>query len=503
MLDDLIKERRKKLEALGKAGINPYPAGSKRTHTAAEAHGDFEKLSSTGGGSASGGKSGEVSLVGRVTAIRDQGDIIFLDLTDASGKFQVVSKKDTTENFALWKSVLDIGDFVSATGTLFETKKGEESVAATKFVMLSKSLRPLPSEWYGVEDVETRLRKRYLDLALNKETQDIFRKKAVFWETFREHLTKEGFLEVETPVLEAIPGGAEAEPFKTHHNALDTDFYLRISLELPLKKLLVGGFEKVFEIGRIFRNEGIDKEHLQDYTQLEFYWAYRDYNDLMKFVENMYKAVVKKVTGGLTTTYGEQKIDWGKKWKKVDYVWAFMEANKLDPAKATREELLKKAKELSTEGGSASGGKFELDKSLSKGKLIDLIFKKTVRAKLIEPCFLVNPPVEIEPLAKRSPENANVVERLQVVACGTELGKGFSELNDPLDQRRRFEEQEKARAAGDTEAQRLDEDFLEALEYGMPPAAGFGVSERFFAVLMDKPVRETVIFPLMRPRSGH
>ena len=482
MLEDIIKEREKKLRALESAKIDSYPAKAERTHMAAEARGDFEKLEK---------KGGEVSLAARVTAIRDQGDIIFLDLTDESGKFQVVSKKDTTENFALWKSAVDIGDFISATGTLFKTKKGEESVAATKFAMLSKSLRPLPSEWYGVEDIETRLRKRYLDLALNKETQDIFRKKAVFWETFREHLKKEGFLEVETPVLEAIPGGAEAEPFKTHHNALDVDFYLRISLEIPLKKLLIGGFEKVFEIGRIFRNEGIDKEHLQDYTQLEFYWAYRDYNDLMKFVEEMYKSVIKKTTGGLTTTYGEQKIDWGKKWKRVDYVEAFMEANKLDPAKATRDELLKKAKEL----------KLEPEKTLSKGKLIDLIFKKTVRAKLIEPCFLVNPPVEIEPLAKRSPENANVVERLQVVACGTELGKGFSELNDPLDQRRRFEEQEKARAAGDKEAQRLDEDFLEALEYGMPPAAGFGVSERFFAVLMDKPVRETVIFPLMRPRG--
>lgn len=492
MLDDIIKERRKKLDMLAKAGVNPYPAEAKRTHTAFEAREDFEKLEKRGS---------EVTLAGRVTAVRDQGDIIFLDLTDESGKFQIVSKKDTTESFDLWKSVFDIGDFVSATGTLFKTKKGEESVAATKFTMLSKSLRPLPSEWYGVEDIETRLRKRYLDLQLNKETQDMFRKKAVFWKTFREYLKKEGFLEVETPVLEAIPGGAEAEPFKTHHNALDTDFYLRISLELPLKKLLVGGFEKVFEIGRIFRNEGIDKEHLQDYTQLEFYWAYRDYNDLMKFVEGMYKAVVKKVTGGFVTTYGEHKIDWGKKWKKVDYVEAFEAANKLDPAKATRDELFKRAKELSTEGGSAFGGKLEPEKNASKARLVDLIFKKTVRAKLIEPCFLVNPPVEIEPLAKRSPDNPSVVERVQVMAAGTELGKGFSELNDPLDQRRRFEEQEKARAAGDTEAQRLDEDFLEALEYGMPPAAGFGVSERFFAVLMDKPVRETVIFPLMRPRK--
>jgi lysyl-tRNA synthetase, class II len=482
MLDDIMKDRRKKLEAIQEAKIDAYPAQAERTHMAAEVRGAFEKLEGSGKA---------ISLAGRLTALRDQGNIVFLDLTDETGKFQVVLKKNDLPRFDFWKSVLDIGDFISATGTLFKTKKGEESVAAKSVAMLSKSLRPLPSEWYGVEDIEIRLRKRYLDLLLNKETQDIFKKKAVFWDTFRDYLKKEGFLEVETPALEAIPGGAEAEPFKTHHNALDTDFYLRISLELPLKKLLVGGFEKVFEMGRVFRNEGIDKEHLQDYTQLEFYWAYRDYNDLMKFVEEMYKSVVKKTTGGLTTTYGGQKIDWNKKWPKADYVKVFREANKLDPTEASRDELLKHAKEL----------KLEPEKNLGKGRLIDLIYKKTVRPNLIQPCFLVNPPAEIEPLAKRSPKNPNIVERFQVVAAGTELGKGFSELNDPHDQRKRFEEQEKTRAAGDKEAQRLDEDFLEALEYGMPPAAGFGVSERFFAVLMDKPIRETVIFPLMRHKK--
>ncbi len=482
MLDDIMKERRKKLEAIEKAKLDPYPAEAKRTHTAATARADFEKLAK---------KEGEVTLAGRVTSVRDQGNIIFLDLTDETGKFQVVLKKDDLPKFDFWKSVLDTGDFISVTGILFKTKKGEESVAAKSVTMLSKSLRPIPSEWYGVEDIETRLRKRYLDLLLNEETKEIFRKKAIFWGAFRDYLKENGFLEVELPVLESIPGGAEAEPFKTHHNALDTDFYLRISLELPLKKLLVGGYEKVFEIGRIFRNEGIDKEHLQDYTQLEFYWAYHVYNDLMQLIEEMYKAVIKKVAGGLTTVHGGHKIDWGKKWQKVDYVTVFKKENKIDPTSASRDELLKRAKEL----------KLEPEKNLGKGRLIDMIYKKTVRPNLIQPCFLVNPPVEIEPLAKRSPTNPNVVERFQVVAAGTELGKGFSELNDPQDQRKRFEEQERARAAGDKEAQRLDEDFLEALEYGMPPAAGFGVSERLFAVLMDKPVRETVIFPLMRPKK--
>ncbi|MEK7174546.1 MAG: amino acid--tRNA ligase-related protein, partial [Patescibacteria group bacterium] len=261
--------------------------------------------------------------------------------------------------------------------------------------------------------------------------------------------------------------------------------------ELPLKKLLVAGYEKVFEIGRIFRNEGIDKDHLQDYTQIEFYWAYHDYRDLMVFLERIYKEVIKKTTGGLTSTYEGQKINWGKKWAKVDYVDVFKKGSDLDPLSATDAELFAKAEALG----------LHPEKGLGRGRLIDLIFKKTARPKLVEPCFLIDPPVEIEPLAKRSPKDPRRVERLQIVAAGTELGKGFSELNDPVDQRARFEEQMRLRAAGDKEAQQLDEDYVEALEYGMPPAAGFGISERLFAVLMDKPVRETVFFPLMRKAS--
>ncbi len=482
MLEDLIQEREKKLRKLREAKIDPYPPETKRTHTAREAHDEFSSLMEA---------RKEVSLAGRLIGMRDQGNIMFLDLADETGKFQIVLKKEDAPKFDLWKSTLDIGDFVSASGTLFRTEKGEESVAAKKFEMLAKSLRPLPSERYGVEDPETRLRKRYLDLLTDQETRELFRKKELFWKTFREYLKKAGFLEVENSVFEATPGGAEAEPFVTHHNALDMDFYLRISLELPLKKLLVGGFEKVFEIGRIFRNEGIDKEHLQDYTQLEFYWAYHDYNDLMTFVEKMWKSVVKSVSGGLVTTYGGEEINWGAKWPKVDYVEAFKKENAIDPTSASREELAKRAKEL----------KLQVERSFGKGRLIDLIYKKTVRPKLVQPCFLVDPPVEIEPLAKRSRKNPKVVERMQIMACGTELGKGFSELNDPQDQRQRFEEQMELREAGDKEAQQLDEDFLEALEYGMPPAAGFGASERFFSVLMDKPMRETVIFPLMRPKK--
>ena len=482
MLDDLIKERLKKLSRLKEAGINPYPASLKRTFSVGEAVEKFKTLEKS---------RRKIFLAGRLLSWRDQGGVIFADIADESGKIQLVLKKDTLKNFALFKETLDRGDFLSASGPLFKTKKGQKSLDVKELNLLVKSVRPLPSDWYGLEETETRFRKRYLDILINSEIKELFKKKSTFWQSLRDFLLKEGFLETETPALEILPGGAEAEPFKTHHNALDVDFYLRISLELPLKKLLVAGYEKVFEIGRVFRNEGIDREHLQDYTQLEFYWAYHDYNDLMKLTEKMFKDVIKKTTSGLKTTFQGQKIDWGKKWEKVEYVKIFEKFNKFNPVSVSRDELFQKAVSLGLQPG----------KHLGKGRLIDIIYKKTVRPTLIQPCFLINPPVEVEPLAKRSKKNPALVERIQIVACGTELGKGFSELNDPLDQRARFEEQMKLRAAGDKEAQFLDEDFLEALEYGMPPAAGFGLSERLFAVIMDKSVRETVIFPLMRPNK--
>ncbi len=482
MLEDIIKERKKKLEEINKADGSAFPAKVKRTATVSEILDNFPKVSRS---------TKKFFLVGRVTGLRDQGGLIFIDLEDETSHIQVVFKKSTFKNFNFLKSVIDRGDFISVGGVAFKTKRGEKSVDALEFKIISKSLRPIPTEWFGIEEIETRLRKRYLDLILNPEVKNIFKKKAIFWRSFRDYLLKNDFLEVETPVLESIPGGAEAEPFKTHHNALNFDFYLRISLELSLKKLLVGGFEKVFEIGRIFRNEGIDREHLQDYIQLEFYWAYHDVNDLMPFTEKLYKSVIKNTIGSFKTKFEGKTIDWGKKWPKVSYVDVFQKANKINPIGATKEELFKKAESLG----------LKPEKNLGNGRLIDLIFKKTVRPNLIQPCFLVEQPVELEPLAKRSEKNPKIVERFQIMACGTELGKGFSELNDPIDQRQRFEEQMKLREAGDKEAQQLDEDFLEALEYGMPPAAGFGVSERLFAVLMDKSVRETVIFPLMRSKN--
>ncbi len=480
-LGDLIKERRKKLENIRKKGVEPYPSGSKRTHLVVEAVTGFDELSRS---------SKKIYLIGRVRALRDQGGLVFIDLEDESGRIQVILNKKGLKDFEFWKENLDIGDFVEASGALLKTKRGEKSIEVKNLKLLVKSLRAIPKEVYGITDIEILLRRRYLDLLLHPEVREIFIKKSRFWDTVRETMKRNGFLEVETPVLETIPGGADAEPFVTRHHALKTDFYLRISLEIALKKLLVGGYEKIFEIGRVFRNEGIDAEHLQDYTSLEFYWAYADYDDLMKFTEELYKKVIKETCGSLTTVFRGQKINWGKKWPKVNYYTVFRKETGLDLGKATQRDLFNRA---------ARAG-LKPTKIMGRGRLIDLLFKKA-RSRMIQPCFLIDHPSDIAPLAKRIPSQPDKVARFQIIACGTELGNGFSEANDPLDQRERFKEQMKLRQKGDKEAQRLDEDFLEALEYGMPPAAGFGMSERLFAVLMDRPVRETTFFPLMKPKK--
>lgn len=479
MLEDIIKERHRKLKNFIDAGINPYPSKVRRTNYISDILKNFKKLTIV---------KKQFFVAARIMSLRDQGNLIFIDLKDETGIIQGVLKKDNINNFKIWKQNLDIGDYLAIGGNLFKTKKGEKSVEIKKIEIAAKNLRPLPDQWCGLENIEIRLRKRYLDILLNPEIKKIFIKKNIFWQTFREILQKNGFFEVETPILEATPGGADAEPFITRHNALNTDFYLRISLEIALKKLLVAGYEKIFEIGRIFRNEGISNEHLQDYTQLEFYWAYADYNDLMKFVEKMYKAVIKKINGKLIVEWQNKKINWGKKWQRIEYYEIFKRKTGIDLEKAAIQELFEKAQKEN----------LKPEKSLGKGRLIDLIFKKIIRPGLIQPCFLINAPEDIEPLAKRLKDNPHKVARFQIIACGTELGKGFSEANDPIDERKRFEEQIKLREKGDKEAQRMDEDFLEALEYGMPPSAGFGVSERLFSVLMNKPIRETIFFPLMK-----
>lgn len=482
-LDEIRKTKMEKVKKLRKIGIDPYPVSSGRTNNIAYALESFDTFAQD---------KKELTLAGRVIARREHGGSLFFDIRDEHNKIQGFLKEDVMgkDIFSQFSELIDVGDFIEIRGTLFKTKKEEKTLEVRDFKILTKALLPLPEKWHGLQDIEERLRKRYLDLIMNPAERELFVKKANFWQATRNFLLKEGGLEVETPVLEQIPGGADAEPFSTHLNALDIDLYLRISPELSLKKLIVAGYEKIFEIGRIFRNEGIDREHLQDYTQMEMYWAYTDYNRLMDIVEKLIKETIRATIGSLTHKSSGQKIDWDGEWKKYDYYKEFEKYTGLDLAKASEKDLKKYAEQEN----------IEIDKHIGRGRLIDIIFKKKVRLNLIEPGFLLLPPVDIEPLAKRWPEDNNRVERFQVIAGGTELGKGFSELNDPEDQRKRFEEQVKLGKAGDKEAQKMDEDFIEALECGMPPTAGFAYSERLFSFIMDKPVRETVFFPLMRPK---
>ncbi|OGE74176.1 MAG: lysine--tRNA ligase [Candidatus Doudnabacteria bacterium RIFCSPLOWO2_02_FULL_42_9] len=484
-IEELRQVRIQKLEQLKKSGIDPYPVESHRTHLIGSALEQFDLLSST---------KKEITITGRIRSIRTHGKLTFGNLEDSSDSIQFMLRSETLgeQMFGDFRNFFDIGDFIEVTGFLELSKTGEKTLQTLDYKLLTKSIRPISQEYFGLKDTETRLRKRYLDLLMNPETKEMFRKKALFWQTIRNFMIKKDFLEVWTPVLENVPGGADAEPFMTHHNALDRDFYLRISLELPLKRLLVGGYEKVFEIGRLFRNEGIDREHLQEYDDMEFYWAFADHEKGMKLVEEMFKEVIKNVTGGLVTEYEEQKIDWGNPpaggWPRLDYFEVFKKETGLDLNSATIADLQKKADALGA----------PYDKNWGRGKLIDSIYKRTVRQKLVQPCFLVGHPFELSPLAKVDPVNSKKSLRFQVLAAKTELGNGFSEVNDPLYQMQRFQEQMKLREAGDKEAQMLDADYVEALEYGMPPAVGFGMSERFFSVIMNKPMRETVIFPPMK-----
>lgn len=483
-IDEIRKTRLRKLKAIEAAGILPYPAKTRRTHPIAEALKDFSKLSKT---------KKEIILAGRIMARREHGGATFLDIKDGSGKIQAIIKTDKIgeRGYKFFLDNFDIGDFVEIKGVLFKTKRGEKTIEANDYKILAKSLLPLPEKWKGLQDVEERLRKRYLDILFNPEVKEMIEKRAVFWNSMRQFLTEKGFLEVETPVLETVTGGADARPFVTHHNALDMDVYLRISMgELWQKRLMIAGFEKTFEIGRQFRNEGMDVEHLQDYTQMEFYWAYADYEQGMELVEELYKFVAKKTFGTLKFKIRGFEIDLGKKWEKYDFKTIINKYAKIDIFEASLPEIEKQLKKLGIEYDK---------KGFNKTRGIDNLLKYC-RKKIAGPGFLTNAPIEISPLAKRNEKNKNIAQRFQVILAGSENGNGYSELNDPIDQAERFKEQQKLRQAGDLEAQMYDKDFVEALEYGMPPCCGFGVSERLFSFLMNKPSRECQIFPLMRPK---
>lgn len=484
-IEEIKIERLRKLEQLKAAGRAPYPSKVTRDHSLAEVRAQFQKLESV---------EKPLAVVGRVMAIRGQGAIQFIVLNDGTGVLQVVLKKDVLGDAEMkfFGETVDIGDFIGVTGELLVTQRGEESILALSWVMGAKSLRPLPEKWHGLQDPDEKFRQRYLDILFDDELRDLFVKRSKFWNAIRSFLLKEGFLEVETPILENTTGGADARPFKTHHNALDLDVYLRISCgELWQKRLMVAGYNKVFEIGRIFRNEGMSPEHAQDYTQLELYWAYANYEDGMTLVENLYKHVAQETFGTLKFTIGKFAVDLGGKWERYDYRETIKKYTDVDINTASLEEIEAVLKRLAVEYDK---------KGWNRIRATDTLWKYC-RKKLGGPGFLINVPVEMSPLAKLSPEG-NVVEQFQPIIAGSEVGKGYSELNDPVDQAERFQAQQDMRDAGDEEAQMFDHDFVEALEHGMPPTCGFGTSERLFAFLANRPVREAQIFPLMRPKSS-
>ena len=474
---DIRAERLKKLELLKEAGMEAYPADTARDTSVADFFGNFEE-----------NKDG--ILAGRVMSLRGQGGIMFADIFDGTGRGQVVLQADTVSAIELFQQTVDTGDFVEFSGTAFRTQRGKESLKVASWKMLAKSLMPMPTEHFGVKDEELRLRERYLDILLNPEARAMFERRSKFWKAIRDFYLTRGFMEVETPVLENTPGGADARPFVTHHNALDIDVYLRISAgELWQKELLVAGFPKVFEIGRIFRNEGQSREHLQDYTQLESYEAYSSLKNGGDFVKELYRHVAKEVYGKYTFEINGHTVDFAEEWQLVNFSTIIKEKFGVDPLACTEEEAIQAVRD----------NKIEVGEKLNKARAIDHLWK-SIRKTISGPAFLVGVPVYLEPLAKRFSQNPETVERMQVIIAGSEVGKGFSELNDPQDQRVRFEEQQKMRDEGDPEAQRLDENYIRAMEYGMPPAFGFGVSERLFAFLENKPAHEAQLFPLLRPK---
>lgn len=485
-IDEIKKTRIAKLEAIENAGISAYPIKSKRTHTISEALGDFNKISKT---------KREVILAGRIKSQRGHGGSAFLDIEDGTAKIQAFFRKDRLgeKSYKFLLANFDVGDFIEIRGILFKTQKGEKTLEAADYKILAKSLLPLPEKWHGLKDAEERFRKRYLDLIFNPEIKCKFEIRSKVIKEIREFLDKKGFLEVETPILQPIYGGATAKPFKTHLNALDMDLYLRIAPELYLKRLIVGGFEKVYEIGRVFRNEGMDRSHNPDYTIFEFYWAYADYKDVMNLTEEMIENTVKKIFKKAEIEYEGKKIDFKLPWPRLEFNQLLKKYTKINLDEINLEALKREAKKLG----------IKIEKGEGKPEVSDKIFKKYCQPKIWDPAFIIHYPLGAKPLAKACEENPKKLANFQLIIAGWELVNAFSELNDPIEQRKRFKEQEKAFESGFEEAQRIDEDYLEAMEYGMPPVSGFGLGiDRLVALLTDShSLREVILFPTMRPKQ--
>lgn len=485
-----MEERLRKLEELRSLGVDPYPYRYEVDSYAAELHERFREVQDIPEGKYN------VSIAGRIMTKRDMGRGGFAHIQDSTGRIQIYARQDALgrEKYRIYKK-LDVGDIIGVKGYVFRTRTGELTVLVQDFQLLCKSLRPLPEKWHGLRDKETRYRQRYLDLIVNPDVREVFIKRTKIIRAIREYLDSRGFLEVETPVLQPIYGGATARPFVTYHNALDMKLYLRISDELYLKRLIVGGFDKVYEIAKDFRNEGMDRFHNPEFTQIEIYQAYADYTDMMRLAEEMIYTVAMRVLGTARITYQGQEIDLTPPWRRISMIEAIEEESGINVMEASEEEMLRVIEE---KGGSVKGRPIW-------GKIVAELFELFVEPKLIHPTFVVDFPVDISPLAKRKRGEGGdrLVERFEIFIGGLELGNAFSELNDPVDQRRRFEEQMRQRELGDEEAHVMDEDFIRALEYGMPPTGGLGIGiDRLVMLLTDSPsIRDVILFPQMRPES--
>jgi lysyl-tRNA synthetase class 2 len=480
-LETLRQIRLNKLEKIKKLGIDPYPAKSVSREEIEEIR---KKDLGTG-----------IKVAGRMLAWREHGEITFADLKDASGQVQLVFKSEALpENQRELLGLLDLGDFIGVEGTLFETRAGELSVEVSDLKLLAKSLRPLPEKREGLKDTETRYRQRYLDLLVNPEIKEVFNKRTQIIQELRAYLDRHGFVEVETPILQPLYGGASARPFITHHNALDSDFYLRISDELYLKRLIVGGFEKVYEIGKDFRNEGIDRQHNPEFTMLEFYWAYADYEDLMKLTEEMLTGVIESVTGSLKIRYGDLVLDFTPPWRRITFRDLLFKELGIDVNTADTEEKLQREIEK-------KNIKLDLKGVVGYGALVDYLYKESCRPKIVQPTLLLDHPAAMMALAKRKNEDPSKISSFQLLVKGFEVIKAYNELNNPIEQRLRWEEEAKLAREGLAEHQALDEDYIRALEYGMPPTAGWGMGiARFVALLINQAsIKDVILFPPLRP----
>lgn len=481
--------RAERLRVIKKAGIDPFVSQADRSHRVGDLLKILDETVDT---------DKTITLVGRVRSIRNHGGSTFAHLEDNSGQFQIYLKEDKLPAGAYQNFIdfIDVGDFLQVSGAIFKTKKGEPTLLAADWRLLTKALLPLPAKWHGLQDVELRFRQRYLDLLSNQTVRDTFWLRANIVKAIRAFLDERGYLEVDTPILQPLPGGANARPFVTHHNALDTDLYLRVAPELYLKRLLVGGYERVYEIARCFRNEGMDWSHNPEFTQVEFYEAYLDYNGMMSLTEDLLLAILRSVLGTATITYQGQEIKFAKPFPRLAFRQALIDFAKIDIEDYPDQPSIYKAAQ--------KHGLPDVKPQDGRGKICDEFYKEFVRKHLIQPTFIIDHPIELSPLSKQKAADPRYVERFQlVVGAGIELCNAFSELNDPEEQRRRFADQQALREAGDEEAQPLDEDFIEALKHGLPPAAGFGMGiDRLTGLLADnRNIKEVILFPTLRPKD--